>query len=64
MNNIFTNSLAMDCFCYDIIEAWIEFRKSRNMPYDEESYIEWLDNDFMRSMEFAYADCVEDEDDN
>ena len=48
MNNIFTNSLAMDCFCYDIIEAWIEFRKSRNMPYDEESYIEWLDNDFMR----------------
>lgn len=64
MNNIFTNSIAMDCFCYDIIEAWINFRKSRNMPYDEESYQEWLENDFMRSMEFAYKDCVEDEGDD
>lgn len=62
MNIIFTNSLAMDCFCYDIIEAWIEFRKSRNMPYDEESYIEWLDNDFMRSMEMAYEEFVEEDD--
>lgn len=62
MNIIFTNSLAMDCLCYDIIEAWIEFRKSRNMPYDEESYIEWLGNDFMRSMEMAYEEFVEEDD--
>lgn len=62
MNIIFTNSLAIDCFCYDIIEAWIEFRKSRNMPYDEESYIEWLDNDFMHSMEMAYEDFIEEDD--
>lgn len=65
MNDIiFTNSIAMDCFCYDIIEAWIKYRKSKNMSYDEESYAEWLENDFMRSMEFAYEDCVEDEDDD
>lgn len=60
MNDIFTNYLAMDCFCYDIIEAWIKYRKSKNMPYDEDSYVDWLD-DFMRSMEMAYEDCVEDE---
>lgn len=34
------------------------------MLYDEESYVEWLENDFMRSMEFAYEDYVEDEGDN
>lgn len=61
MNDIFTNYLAMDCFCYDIIEAWIEYRKSKNMPYDEDSYVDWLD-DFMRSMEMAYEEFVEDED--
>lgn len=61
MNDIFTNYLAMDCFCYDIIEAWIKYRKSKNMPYDEDSYVDWLD-DFMRSMEMAYEEFIEDED--
>ena len=61
MNNIFTNHIAMDCFCYDIIEAWIEFRKSKNMPHDEDSYLDWLENEFMRAMEFAFQDCSEDE---
>ena len=60
MNDIFTNNLAMDCFCCDIIEAWVKYRKSKNMPYDEDSYIDWLD-DFMRSMEMAYEEFVEDE---
>lgn len=64
MHNIFTNHIAMDCFCYDIIEAWIEFRKSRNMPYDEDSYLDWLENEFMRAMEFAFQDCLEDEEDD
>jgi hypothetical protein len=54
----------MDCFCYDIIEAWIEFRKSRNMPYDEDSYLDWLENEFMRAMEYAFQDCLEDEEDD
>lgn len=61
MNNIFTNYIAMDCFCYDIIEAWIKFRKSRNMPYDEDSYLAWLENEFMCAMECAFQDCSEDE---
>ena len=60
MNDIFTNYLAMDCFCCDIIEAWTKYRKSKNMPYDEDSYVDWLD-DFMRSMEMAYEEFVEDE---
>ena len=62
MNNIFTNYIAMDCFCYDIVEGWIEFRKSNNKPYDEDSYSDWLE-EFTCAMENAYQDCVEDEED-
>ena len=62
MNNIFTNYLAMDCFCCDIVESWIEYRKSKNMPYDEDSYIDWLE-DFMRSMEMVYEEFVEEDGD-
>lgn len=59
MNDIFTNYIAMDCFCYDIIEAWIEHRKSKDLPYDEDSYFEWLE-EFMQAMELAFKDCVEE----
>lgn len=64
MHDIFSNYIAMDCFCYDIIEAWIELRKSRNMPYDEDSYLDWLENEFMRAMECAFQDYLEDEEDD
>ena len=64
IRDIFNNHIAMDCFCYDIIEAWIEFRKSRNMPYDEDSYLDWLENEFMRAMECAFQDYLEDEEDD
>lgn len=61
MNDIFDNYIAMDCFCYDIIEAWINYRKSKDLSYGKDSYAEWLDNEFMCAMENAYDDCVEDE---
>ena len=62
MNDIFTSYIAMDCFCYDIIEGWIRYRKRDGLPYDEDSYMQWLD-EFMNAMAFNYSDCVEDEDD-
>ena len=64
MRDIFNNYVAMDCFCYDIIEAWIEFRKSRNMPYDKDCFLDWLENEFMCAMECAFHDCSEDEEDD
>ena len=64
MNNIFTNYIAMDCFCYDIVDGWIEFRKSKNMPYDEDSYLDWLQDEFMCAMECAFQDYLEDEEDD
>ena len=59
MNDIFTNYIVMDCFCYDIIEAWIEYRKSKDLPYDEDNYFEWLE-EFMQAMELAFKDCAEE----
>lgn len=64
MNNIFTDYIAMDCFCCDIIEAWIKFRKSRIMPYDKDSESDWIENEFMCTMEFAFRDCSGDEEDD
>lgn len=59
MNDIFTNYIAMDCFCYDIIEAWIAHRKNKGLSYSENDYLDWLD-EFMRAMECAFDDCMEE----
>lgn len=63
MNNIFTNPIAMDVFCYDIIEAWFEFRKSKGYACDEDAYLDWLD-DFNAAMESVFQDYMEDEEDD
>ena len=62
MNDIFTNWVAMDCFCYDIIEAWIAYRKSKGLSCSKDDYLDWLE-EFMQGMEVNFADCVEEEDD-
>ena len=63
MNDIFNSWLAMDCFCYDIIEAWVKDRKNKNKPYDEDSYLDWLE-EFRNSMEMAFGDLMEDEEED
>ena len=60
MQDIFTNWIAMDCFCYDIVEAWMAYREQSGKPYDEDSYLEWLEDDFIGAMECAYKDCAAD----
>ena len=60
MSNIFDNYIAMDLFCYDIVEEWIVHRKKNGKRYDEESYLSWLEDDFIGAMECAYKDCMSD----
>lgn len=60
MSSIFTNNIAMDVFCYDLIEEWIEYRKSKSLPFTEDDYYEWFEY-FEGCMQCAYEDCIEDE---
>lgn len=60
MNDIFTNWMAMDCFCYDIVEAWMAHRDKIGKSCDEDSYMQWLEDDFIGAMECAYKDCAAD----
>lgn len=61
MDNIFNSWSAMDCFCDDLVEAWIKHRKSKGKSCDEDSYLEWLE-EFMCALESAFQVNMEDED--
>lgn len=62
-SNIFNSWLELDCFCYDIIEAWIKYRKSKNKTYTEDDWTDWVQDELEPAMYSAYKDCVEDEED-
>lgn len=59
-SNIFNNNLHLDIFCYDIVESWIEYRKSKSLPYTDEDWVDWFDNDFIAAMECAFDDVIAD----
>ena len=61
MNNIFNNWIEMDLFCYDIVEAWAEYRKSKNKTFTEDDFFEWVQEELEPALEFAYDDWIEDE---
>jgi hypothetical protein len=60
MNNIFTNWLEMDCFCMDIAEAWIKYRKSKNLVTSSEEFMSWVD-EFAGALESNFGDVYEEE---
>ena len=57
---IFTNYIAMDCFCMDIAEAWIKHRKSKNHSVTSEDFMEWVD-ELVCSLEYNFDDVYEEE---
>ncbi|MGN5457059.1 MAG: hypothetical protein ACI4XN_13770 [Candidatus Kurthia intestinigallinarum] len=63
-SNIFNSWVEMDCFCYDIVEAWIEYRKSKSMTCTEEDWFDWFHEYLAPALEWAYQDCVENEEED
>lgn len=61
MDNIFTNSIALDVFCMDIAEAWIKFQQSRNRPVTSEDFMDWVLDEFQCALEFNFEDVYEEE---
>lgn len=60
MHSIFTNYIAMDNFCYELVSEWVEYRKQKSLPFTLDDYYEWLD-EFEGAMENAYEDYIADE---
>lgn len=61
MDDIFTNSIALDIFCMDIAEAWIKFQQSRNRPVTSEDFMDWVLDEFQCALELNFEDVYEEE---
>lgn len=59
--NIFNNWLELDCFCMDIAETWIKYRKSKNKEVSLDEFMEWVMNDFCIALENNFDDVYEEE---
>lgn len=59
--NIFDSCIEMDCFCMDIAEAWIKYRKSKNKEVSLDEFMEWVWDDFCVALENNFDDVYEEE---
>jgi hypothetical protein len=58
---IFNNWLELDCFCMDIAEAWIKYRKSKNQEVSLDEFVDWVMNDLYPALECNFDDVYEEE---
>lgn len=58
--NIFNSSIELDCFCMDIAEAWIKYRKRENKKVSLDNFLDWA-GDFMHCLELNFEDVYEEE---
>lgn len=62
MSNIFESYIAMDVFCYDIIDGWVEHRKKKSLPFSDDDFCDFL-NEFSDALSYAFEDYMEDKED-
>ena len=60
MASIFSNNIAMDNFCYELVGEWVEYQKRKGRPFTSDDFDVMMEN-FMTSMEYAYEDYIADE---
>lgn len=59
--NIFNNWLELDCFCYDIVEGWMQYRQSKNKEVSFDAFMEWVINELCPALECGFNDIYADE---
>ncbi len=59
--NIFNSSLEMDCFCLDIAEAWIKYRKNSNQKVSRFEFEDWIINELNPALDYNFGDVFEAE---
>ena len=55
MSSVFANMIAMDAFCYELVGEWVEYRKSKSLPFTVDDFYEMIE-EFNAAMEYAYED--------
>lgn len=63
MSDIFNNWIEMNLFCYDIVDAWVKYRRSKNKTYTRDDWIEWIQEELEPALDYAYDEWIEDEED-
>lgn len=63
MGDIFNNWIEMNLFCYDIVDAWVKYRRSKNKTYTRDDWIEWIQDELESALDYAYDEWIEDEED-
>lgn len=59
--NIFNSWLELDCFCMDIAEAWIKYRRANELTVTYDEFIDWVTEQLTPAFECNFADVYEDE---
>lgn len=59
--NIFNNSLEMDCFCLDIAEAWVKYRKDNDLNISYYEFEDWIVNELNPALAYNFDDVYEAE---
>jgi hypothetical protein len=60
MSSIFSNYIAMDSFCYEVVGEWVEYRKSKTLPFTIDDFCEMME-EFEAAMEYAFEDYITNE---
>ena len=55
MSSVFSNIITMDAFCYELVGEWVEYRKSKGLPFTVDDFYEMIE-EFNAAMEYAYED--------
>lgn len=56
--NIYNHPLALDVFCMDIIEGWMNWQKAIGRPITRDDFIYWVD-EFACALEYNFDDVYE-----
>lgn len=58
--NIYNHQLALDVFCMDIIEGWMNWQKTIGRPITSDEFMYWVD-EFTCALEYNFGDVYEEE---
>ena len=57
MSSIFSNYIAMDSFCYELVGEWVEHRKRHSQPFTSDEFYNMME-ELEAAMEYAYEDYI------
>ena len=59
--NIFNSCLELDCFCLDVAEAWVKYRKDNDLRVSCDEFEEWVTSELNPALTYNFEDVYEAE---